>query len=777
MSEPKIAVSLIARNAETTLRACIASLRPHVDWIGICLAGESTDQTPELARELADAVRTFDWCDDFAAARNAAWAMIPADCDWALWVDADDVVEGAEHLRRLAQVAPPHILGYWFPYIYARTAQGAPTTKFDRERFVRLSVGWEWKHRIHEVLTPKVDRREWLRTDDVVIVHQEHVTTASAERNLRLLLLDYEADPNDTRTLFYLGCQYFALADWQHAVEWWHRYFAQDSRNPFEQWWTYTFMAKAYRNLRAIREALEADQAALDLCPQFCEAYYGLAEDYLHAGEPEKALHWIALGNQMTDRPPPFQFINPLDLTFHWRLTKANALAALGRVREAHEELQRAYQVEPKPELVEAMQRIGVLVGIQEQAEGLLRYSTWMTPERRAEEWERIALPLKNVPEIQERFASAAHLVKTAKLGSDRRLVIFCGATLEDWAPPKLEETGIGGSETAVVKIAQLATQAGWRVDVYGQPGKWEGEHAGVGYWKWTRWRDTPVDVFVAWRNCTAGAIAPSARKRLLWVHDLHWGEAFTEAHAQTFDAICPVSAWHASHLKRVYPFVADKLVVLPNGVDLERFPTHLIGNRIQHRCVYTSSPDRGLEPLLQMWPRIRAICDDAELHIFYGWENIDKAIAQGHQPLAFLKERVTGLLKQPGVYWRGRLPQDELAVELVHASIWTYPSLFLETFCIGACEAMAAGLAVVSSRLGAIPEVVGDAGLLVPGAAFASQYQRVYTDVVRGLLVDPVERLKWQLEAQARANRWTWERAWKECWIPLLEPAVEAVA
>jgi glycosyltransferase involved in cell wall biosynthesis len=65
-------------------------------------------------------------------------------------------------------------------------------------------------------------------------------------------------------------------------------------------------------------------------------------------------------------------------------------------------------------------------------------------------------------------------------------------------------------------------------------------------------------------------------------------------------------------------------------------------------------------------------------------------------------------------VRFTGRLTREELAQHYSAAQIAVVPSLY-EGFGIPAAEAMACGTPVISTTGGALPEVVGDAGVLVP--------------------------------------------------------------
>jgi glycosyltransferase involved in cell wall biosynthesis len=109
-------------------------------------------------------------------------------------------------------------------------------------------------------------------------------------------------------------------------------------------------------------------------------------------------------------------------------------------------------------------------------------------------------------------------------------------------------------------------------------------------------------------------------------------------------------------------------------------------------------------------------------------------------------------------VEWKGRVPNEDMARAYAEASVAVVPSLY-EGFGFPAGEAMASEVPVVSSRGGALPEVVGEdgtCGVLVPpqnGAALAHAMDT--------LLDQPARRLAMGKAGRERVLReFTWKRA-----------------
>jgi glycosyltransferase involved in cell wall biosynthesis len=116
-----------------------------------------------------------------------------------------------------------------------------------------------------------------------------------------------------------------------------------------------------------------------------------------------------------------------------------------------------------------------------------------------------------------------------------------------------------------------------------------------------------------------------------------------------------------------------------------------------------------------------------------------------------------TNLVRELGlqsrVKWLGQLPASELPALFSRASVIVYPSLY-EGFGFPPLEAMAVGTPVVASDRGSLPEVLGDAALMVDPTD-----QRALGEALEAALSRPEVRERLHRAGLLRARLYTWDK------------------
>jgi glycosyltransferase involved in cell wall biosynthesis len=104
-------------------------------------------------------------------------------------------------------------------------------------------------------------------------------------------------------------------------------------------------------------------------------------------------------------------------------------------------------------------------------------------------------------------------------------------------------------------------------------------------------------------------------------------------------------------------------------------------------------------------------------------------------------------------IAWVGYVPEAELPALYTAATVLAFPSSY-EGFGLPALEAMSCGTPVLAGRGGALPEVVGDAGVLVEPTDAAAM-----ADALGALLRDAPLRARLRERGRQRARGFTWAR------------------
>jgi glycosyltransferase involved in cell wall biosynthesis len=125
-------------------------------------------------------------------------------------------------------------------------------------------------------------------------------------------------------------------------------------------------------------------------------------------------------------------------------------------------------------------------------------------------------------------------------------------------------------------------------------------------------------------------------------------------------------------------------------------------------RLIYHTTPHRGLEILVPVFTALAARHPRLHLDVYssfalHGWETRDAR----YQPLFNVCR------EHPQITYHGAVPNAQIREALKHAHIFAYPSIWHETSCIAAIEAMASGCLTICPDLASLSETVGESGLV----------------------------------------------------------------
>jgi glycosyltransferase involved in cell wall biosynthesis len=233
---------------------------------------------------------------------------------------------------------------------------------------------------------------------------------------------------------------------------------------------------------------------------------------------------------------------------------------------------------------------------------------------------------------------------------------------------------------------------------------------------------------------------------------------------AQSWDQIVCVSDWHRATMLQSFALRPDRVQVHRNALTPcfeHLFATpDAVADAKSHRCIlaYTSTPFRGLDALLDVFPGIHHEFPETEVHVYSSM--VVYQVTEARDRYRHLYERCRATT---GVRYWGSVPQPQLAEALRSAAILSYPNTFAETSCIAVTEALAAGLYVVSSHYGALPETTLGFGELVPFDSDMAQYAAAYSEALRGALArrrrDPIAFSRDRFEQIKQVNSGgTWD-------------------
>ena len=234
-------------------------------------------------------------------------------------------------------------------------------------------------------------------------------------------------------------------------------------------------------------------------------------------------------------------------------------------------------------------------------------------------------------------------------------------------------------------------------------------------------------------------------------------------------DLFVYVSHWQYNKFREHFGIPEYKSIVIKNAT----YPFKDIkkpNGRI--KIIYTSTPWRGLAVLVKAVELLNQKRDDFTVEVYsstkvYGSE-FEKS--EGNK----FKELFDLCKNTKNIDFKEYAPNEEIRKAVSNAHIFAYPSIFEETSCLSAIEAMSAGCKVVTTNYGALPETCGEFANMIEFDSGVLNLIHRYADLLNTTLdsyKNNVYKEELEMQKQYYNNYYSWNTRIKE-WENFLEYA-----
>lgn len=311
-------------------------------------------------------------------------------------------------------------------------------------------------------------------------------------------------------------------------------------------------------------------------------------------------------------------------------------------------------------------------------------------------------------------------------------------------APPDINGRGVGGAELALMSLTRALAEAGHEVRVYNDPIH-PGQYDGVLYTTRTNY-DNTEDVFVLFRSPNPTLHHTNAAVKLFWSCDQYTQGTYSKDIFPYVDRIVCISPFHVQYHLAQSQAPQDRIGYIDLGVRVEDYDQQV--ERVPYRCIFCSVPDRGLSYMHMVWPMVKAEIPEATLVI-----TSDYRLWGAGAPLN--DSYRAAFVGVEGVDFMGCIPRPQLVQEQMRAELLTYPSIYMELFCLAVAEAQVAGAVPISTGTGAIPTTLMKGmlteSLPVPRRWWYRRYADLIVDTLRKREALASLRAEMQLVARKR--------------------------
>lgn len=760
----KIALCLIVKGTEEEsqlLDRCLDNMSPYVDGIFITSTykkgGEKCKEIDTVCKKYKAHVSYYEWENDFSKARNFNFSQVPKEYDYIMWSDSDDMWRGLDKLRETVEKHKADAFGFWYLYQFDEHKQ--PIVCHKKTMIVKNDKCVEWAGALHE------DFKENRQLSTVFIegIERMHFTNEerieeSKKRNIEVSLKDYQENGNDPRTAWNYANSLLGDGKTIEAQKVFED-FIERSSSEEEIYLARLRMAEIEHAQGNKDLAIRNYQLAIGMRPDYSDAYLQLG--YLLSAYLmwDKAEYYLL--NGLVKKPPYDSIIvyNPRDYDYNPMMALAKVYFNKSRPDLALPMLKGCVKINPNSEylntLVAEMER--EVENLGKALEFVKKYAEEKNKDVLKKEIEKLDVQTRSHPAVCALWNTNFPVTET----SGKDIAYYCGNTTHEWNPIMAKTKGIGGSEEAVINLSKEWAKMGYNVTVYNNCGTEPMEVDGVKYKPfWYFNAKDKFDTLIIWRHPKLVDYELNAKNVFIDLHDVVSDGEFNEKRLEKITKVFVKTKAH----RELLPSIPDKKIcIVPNGQDFELFNQDI--KKDQYLIVNTSSPDRSMDVLPELFKRVKERVPQAKCKWAYGFDIFDNAHGNNKEMMEWRNKTIKAM-EEAGVENMGRLSQAECAKLYLEANILAYPTEFMEIDCITVKKAQACGCMPITTDFGALNESV-QYGVKIHSKLTKDTWGKYPTHGIRDketqdLWVDAVvKQLQTPIEDRTEMKNWARKFAW----------------